>query len=267
MGLYYCRFETEWGRGLKRFFIDRIKTKDGIVRVTPPESGHITRVLRMGPGDRLILMDGAGARYQSVIRSCHNNEVTLFLERPIPAPPACPIRITLLASLLKSGPMETLIQKTSELGVHQIQPFVSSRTVVRLPHKRVPNRLRRWKEIAKNAAKQADRDIPAEVRPPGPFDAVLSEWQDGACFKIFLWEGEDTQDLKEIIRNFKPVEDIIAVVGPEGGFSDSEVHLARSAGYVTASLGRRVLRAETAAMALVALLQYEWGDLSLINGS
>lgn len=248
---------------MRRFFIDSIKAKGGIVRVGPPESGHIARVLRMASGDRLVLMDGTGARYQAIIQSSRPDEVELFLEHSLPAPPGSPLETTLCASLLKSGPMDVLIQKTSEMGVTRIQPFVSSRTVVRLNKDRVSNRMRHWKEVATNAAKQADRDVPAEVAPPASFEELLAGFKDSPGLKLFLWEGEDTEDLRGVLRNSKPPQEVIAVVGPEGGFSPGEVENAVSAGFESVSLGRRILRAETAALALVALLQYEWGDLSI----
>ena len=250
---------------MRRFFVERIEPEGDQVRVPSPEADHITRVLRMGPGDRFILMDGTGARFQAVIRSVRAGEVVLNLERPLPAPSPSPVEITLCASLLKSRPMDLLIQKTSELGVHRVQPLICARTAVRLPQDRVESRLRHWREIARSAAKQADRAVPARVVPPAALKDALAAWGERSFLKVLLWEGEAAMDLKALLRGTHPAKGIAVVVGPEGGFSKTEVDAARAAGFVPVSLGRRILRAETAALAVVAVMQYEWGDLGIEN--
>jgi len=248
---------------MRRFFVERIEEKDSRIRVAGAEARHMTRVLRMGPGDRLALMDGSGARVQAVIRSAGKDGVLLDVERTLKAPPPSPVAITLCASLIKSRPMDLLIQKASELGVDRIQPFASSRTVVRLPEKRKDGRLRHWQEIARNAAKQADRSVPARVEDPVTFEALLEAWRGSGVPLLLLWEGEETRDLQEVLRGTPSAPALAVVVGPEGGFSESEVAAARTAGFQPVSLGRRILRAETAALTVTALIQYEWGDLSL----
>jgi len=250
---------------MRRFFVERMEPADDQVRVTSPEADHITRVLRMGPGERLILMDGTGARFQAVIRSTRPGEVLLDLERALPAPPPSPVEITLCASLLKSRPMDLMIQKTSELGVHRIQPMLCTRTTVRLPPNRVESRLRHWREIARSAAKQADRAVPAHVEGPKAFEDVLMEWRESRLPKVLLYEGEASLDLKTLLRRTRPEKGIAMVVGPEGGFTPREVDAARTSGFVPVSLGRRILRSETAGLAVVTVAQYEWGDLGIEN--
>jgi len=248
---------------MRRFFVERIDPTGDTVRVSGAEARHMTRVLRMGPGDRLVLMDGDGARVQAVIRSAGKDGVVLAVERTLEAPHASPIAITLCPSLIKSRPMDMLIQKVSELGVDRIQPFASSRTVVRLPETRKDGRVRHWREIARNAAKQADRATPARVDDPVGFEELLKGWGQIEAARLLLWEGEETRDLKAVLKGTPPAKTLAAVVGPEGGFTREEVAAARKAGFVPVSLGRRILRAETAALAITALVQYEWGDLSL----
>ncbi len=221
------------------------------------------RVLRMGPGDRLVLMDGSGARHQAVIRAVGKERADLLLERSLPVPEPSPLEITVCPSLLKSRPMDLLIQKASELGVAAVQPYTSSRSVVHLEGKRLEGRLRHWGEIARNAAKQADRAVPARVDPPVEFDALLARWRDRDASKVILWESEESCDLKGFLRREGKAGAVAAVVGPEGGFHPDEVCAAGKAGFSPVSLGRRILRAETAVLAVAALLQYEWGDLSL----
>lgn len=243
--------------------MDRIEPEGGIVRVTGPEARHMTRVLRMGSGDRLVLMDNRGERYQAVISSVSRAEVLLELEQRLPIPEPSPIEIILCPSLLKSGPMDLLVQKASELGVARIQPHISKRSVVRLEGKRAESRLRHWREIAVNAAKQADRAIPARVEEPVLFYDLVAMWRDNPIPGILMWEGEESCDLKSFLMRGASVRALAVIVGPEGGFHPDEVKAAVEAGFSIVSLGRRILRAETAAIAVAAVVQYEWGDMSL----
>ena len=248
---------------MKRFYVENIRPQNGVLTITGSEAGHILRVMRMGPGDRFILMDRTGARYEVAIESCHRKEVRVVLEKSIPPPPASPLEITLCQALLKSRPMDYLIQKTSELGVHRIIPFISDRTVIRLDQSGFDAKSRHWREIARNAAKQSDRPAPAEIGSLFSFRDLIAGLKGQEAFKVILWEGEKTRDLKGLLSETGPAKKVLGIVGPEGGFTSHEIHLALDAGFSPASLGHRILRAETAAQTLVAVIQYEWGDLSL----
>jgi 16S rRNA (uracil1498-N3)-methyltransferase len=159
--------------------------------------------------------------------------------------------------------MDYLIEKTSELGVSHIKPFATERTVVKIVGDGSSNKFRRWQEIAVSAAKQSDRTVPAEVSQPVSFTDLMGQLQDVDCLKVILWEKEESRDLKEVLRESAPRPRFAGMIGPEGGFSIGEVILAREAGFIPVSLGKRILRAETAAITLTALVQYEWGDLSV----
>ena len=248
---------------MRRFFVEEINTEDGSFVITGSEAKHITRVLRMGRGDRFILMDNTGARFEAVIKSSAQGEVLVTLEKPLPGPPRSPVEIILCQALLKSGPMDTLIQKTSELGVARIIPFASARTVAMPREDRLTNRMRHWREIARSAAKQADRHAPAHIGSLQPFPDLMRQWDDPEVLKVILWEKEGSRDLKSILRVSVPGSKFVGFVGPEGGFSREEMAITEEAGGISVSLGQRILRAETAAITLVAIVQYEWGDLSL----
>ena len=231
-------------RGLRRFFVGEIKTIDGGCLVTGSEARHITKVLRMGRGDRLILLDGKGARFLAVIESASPREVKVVLEKRLPGPLPSPLKITLCQALLKSRHMDYLIQKTSELGVDRILPFSSERTVVRLPKNGVANKLRRWREVAQNSAKQSGRSIPAEIEECIPFDARVAPWKGEDALKVVLWEAEGVQDLKSLLKTSAGIKSFAGMVGPEGGFTREEIHMAREAGFTPVSLGNRILRSE-----------------------
>ncbi len=248
---------------VKRFIVDEVGNKENTAVITGPEARHIARVLRMRPGDRFILMDRKGARFQALITYASSREVRVALEMPIPAPPSPPVEIHVLQALLKPRSMDYMIQKTSELGVAGIHPFYSERSVVRLDREAGALRLRHWREIAGYATTQSDRDLPAGVDESSVSTEAAAQWAGKDALKVILWEGERANDLRSALRRVLPAKVFVGVVGPEGGFSEKEVDAFRKAGFQSVSMGRRVLRAETAAIALVTLVQYEWGDLSL----
>jgi len=252
---------------VKRFIVHRILEEKGRCVVRGREARHISKVMRMGPGDRFILMDAGGRRLHVVIETVADTQVRVSIEGPAASPGPSPVEILLCQALLKSQPMDYLIQKTSELGVDAILPFLSSRTVVRPPDERYTGKLRHWRNIALNAARQADRIAPAQVRAPAPFDRLMSGFAAEDAFKAIFWEAEEAQDLKRLMTASGPARRFIGVIGPEGGFSEEEIRTAKAAGFRTASLGRRILRAETAAMTVAAVVQYEWGDLSLAGSA
>jgi 16S rRNA (uracil1498-N3)-methyltransferase len=248
---------------LRRFLVDKIQAGQRQHSVTGQEARHISTVLRMGPGDRLILMDGEGARFLASVVSSNPREVLVKLEKPLPIPPPSPVDIHLCQAVLKSRAMDYLIQKTSELGVHSILPFYSDRSVIRLDSGMLPNKLRHWREIAGSSAKQSDRLIPAKIEPIHPFGQLMSRWQGENALKVVLWEDEGSKDLKGLLRGSPVGRALVGMVGPEGGFTREEVLAAQRAGFVPVSVGNRILRSETAAISLVAIIQYEWGDLGL----
>jgi 16S rRNA (uracil1498-N3)-methyltransferase len=255
--------ENERLRSLRRFIIDEVRPEQGLVSIKGQEARHISRVLRIGPGDKMILMDRKGARFLAEVESAGPNEVTAWIREPLQSPLSSPTEIALCQALLRSAPMDLVIQKTSELGVSQIFPFLSERTVVKPDERGKASKLRHWEEIAKGASKQSDRDKPPLIHPVIPFTLLVKKLKAGRYRKLILWEGEETRDLKDLIRDRDPDTGVVGIVGPEGGFAAGEIEEAVSAGFAPVSMGRRILRAETAAVAFVAVLQYEWGDLSL----
>jgi 16S rRNA (uracil1498-N3)-methyltransferase len=149
------------------------------------------------------------------------------------------------------------------LGVDHIFPFSSERTVAKLDDNRSTSRIRHWREIAQSATKQSDRVTPAEIVPISSLMDLTGQWKQKDALKVILWEQEDSRDLKGLLRVSSSVKSFVGIVGPEGGFSREEVTVVKKAGFISVSMGRRILRAETAAITMVAIVQYEWGDLSL----
>jgi 16S rRNA (uracil1498-N3)-methyltransferase len=249
------------GKILRRFFVEETRERDGHAVISGPEARHILRVLRMGRGDHFILMDGKGGRFEAVIESSGHQELHVRLERALPKPATSPVEISLCQALLKSRSMDYLIEKCSELGVNEITPFFSERTVVKIAQSMTTDRARRWRGIAQAAAKQSDGIKPAAISLPVSFGELTDRWRNDEAMKLILWEKEESTDLKELLRASPPSARFIGMVGPEGGFSRTEIDIAREAGFRPVSIGRRILRAETAAITLVAIVQYDWGDL------
>ncbi len=263
-----CNEKCADGReAMRRFLVENLNAQDGVCTITGPEARHMTRVLRMEAGDRFVLMDGKGRRFLASIESVMRQGVRVAILNPLPEPSPSPVTITLCQALLKSGPMEYLIQKTSELGVDHILPFSSLRTITILKRERLSNRMRRWREIAKSSAKQSGRVVPAQIDAPTSFRELTAKWKEEKEMKAILWEGGGATDLKGLLRGSSQAGKFIGMVGPEGGFTGEEIELAADAGFIPVTLGNRILRSETAATTMVAIVQYEWGDLGVKEGS
>lgn len=247
---------------MRRFFVDEILKSQGSFAITGAEAKHIARVLRMGPGERIVLMDKTGGRFQAAIEKVDRHQVLVTLEKPLPAPASSPVHITLCQALLKSHAMDLVMEKTSELGVDRVLPYFAERTVVNVERDKGHGKVRRWQEIAQSAAKQSDRAQPAEIRPICTLKDLLALLREEPAMKILLWEQEATRSLKDFLCSNSPASRVLALVGPEGGFTEREVKEAREAGFTSVSLGARILRAETASISLVTIIQYEWGDLA-----
>ena len=249
---------------MRRFFIEKIIPASGLLAITGKEARHIINVLRMIKGETLIIMDGKGQLFEATIETLHYKEVKVKIDKSIPSPPPSPIEISLAQALIKTHPMDYLIQKVTELGISSIHLFYSERTVIKLKPEHIRNKMDHWMEIMKSACKQCGRANLPGLNTPLPFEELIKKALDKKTLKMLLWEDEDKVDLKKLLRSLRPLPHILAIVGPEGGFTSNEINLAREAGFQIISLGNRILRAETAAVSLISIIQYEWGDLNLI---
>jgi 16S rRNA (uracil1498-N3)-methyltransferase len=245
---------------VRRFRVHREKIQGPRAIIDDPgEIRHICKVLRLGEGDAAVLFDGEGKEYRASITRISPRQIILTL-----APEGASLRaesslrIVLGMALLKSSKFEWLLQKTTELGVSEVLPFSSSRVIPRREEEPSRKQLARWEKIVAEAAKQSGRSLLPRVHPPCPFEEVL-ETDRGEATKIFLWEKEETQTLGDALP--EATSKIFLLVGPEGGFSDPEALRAQEAGFQPVRLGPRILRAETAAIAGVTLLQFILGDL------
>jgi 16S rRNA (uracil1498-N3)-methyltransferase len=237
---------------VRRIHLPPERIEPGRARLTAEARHHLAEVLRLGPGAPVEVFDGMGGRWAGRLE--HGLE-TIALGPREEVRAATP-EIALLFALAKGEKMDLVVQKATELGAARVVPFAAERSVVRLPGAKGEERARRWRKIAAEAARQCGRaDVPAVEAPLG-LGAALATLPAGTVSFVFAPGGEPLPHVEPAARG------LAAVVGPEGGLTGEEVETCRLAGALPVSLGPRVLRAETAAIVAVAVLQARFGDLS-----
>jgi 16S rRNA (uracil1498-N3)-methyltransferase len=245
---------------MRRFTIAPERRHGDRVTFDHDESHHLARVLRLRAGDTVVAVDGSGRDF--TVRLEHvSAETTGTIVGVSARDTESPFPITLVQALPKGDKLEAIIRAVTELGAARVVPVVTARTVVRLDAGRSATRLARWQRVAREAAKQCGRSRLPEIEAPRPLEAVLVAPAHATTLRLCLWEDERAP-LAEVLTSLAPAPSAaIVIVGPEGGLSRDEVDAARVAGWRIAGLGPRRLRTETAGPAIVAALQFEFGDL------
>jgi 16S rRNA (uracil1498-N3)-methyltransferase len=221
---------------------------------------YVKSVLRMTKGDRLTLFDGTGWEYEAVIKQIATEGILVEVIKKGSFHDDKEICITLMQSLPKANKMDFIVQKATELGADRIISFLSVRSVPKLSSEKASSRITRWQNIAVEAARQCGRsDIP-EVHGILSFEEVIS-WQGHETLKMIFWEEEFGRGVRQVLcdKRYNETKDISVVVGPEGGFTKEEVARAVEKGFTSISLGRQVLKVETAVLTILSIIQYEKG--------
>jgi 16S rRNA (uracil1498-N3)-methyltransferase len=246
---------------MRHFFIDPSPTTNSVVAIQQSEAHHIKNVLRLKPGDHIRLFDGTGFEYEAVIRKMSAAKVDVEILSKVRATQRPGTQIMVAQAFLKEKKMDDLVRKLCELGVARWIPFFSQRSIARPDPSRLAGRTRRWHRIAAEALKQCRRiDLP-EIAGALSFEEVL-DFSKTCDLNIVFWENKATPLSKGIESNEKhPNKKILLMLGPEGGFTRQEIELAEHSGFIVAGLGPRILRAETATLAAVTLVQYLFGDM------
>jgi 16S rRNA (uracil1498-N3)-methyltransferase len=242
-----------------RFYVPQPQIEKGMLKIVGDEVKHIRRVLRLKAGDGIIVFDGAGKEYEGTMVEEKPSSVVIKIQNTFSSRKDSPLEVTLAQSLLKGEKMDYLIQKATELGVRRIIPFFSSRSIPSLEKSGRLKRHQRWERIAIEASKQCGRGVVPKIEPLQDYSEMLQVASSGSLCLI-LWEREGVK-LKEILDRSKERLKIFFVTGPEGGFGREEVEEAIRAGFIPITLGNRILRAETATLCLLSILQYERGDI------
>jgi len=241
-----------------QFFIEADNLKDSRIVITDTqEINHMKNVLRMCPGEMVTFCCQKTEKdYICRLETLSDEEICAVIEDIEGAAGELPLRLVLFQGLPKSDKMELIIQKAVELGASEIVPVAMKRCVVRLDKKRAEKKVTRWKEIAKGAAKQSKRSLVPEVKPLMTFKEALS--YAGSLDMVLL----PYEDARGMAHSRKTVEDVRGkksagiFIGPEGGFEEAEISLAREAGARLITLGHRILRTETAGMAVLSILMF-----------
>lgn len=244
---------------MRRFFVPAGSLAGKTVTVSGELHHHMTRVLRMKAGDSLLLGDGDGCEAQGTISRIDKDRLIIVLEGTVPGSTETGPTITLYQGLPKGDKLELVIQKGTELGAAAIVPFQAGRSVSRLSPVQSGSKLERWQRIADEAARQSQRASLPRISFAGSLGEVLRSANQS--LKLLLWEDERETRLRTVLAERPIPESIAVIVGPEGGLSEEEIRQARENGFIPVSLGQRILRTETAGLAILAILQFHWGDM------
>lgn len=222
---------------------------------------HVAKVLRLGVGARLLLSDGDGGEVDARIEKVNRGRVTVRLTASRRVQPENIPELHLLQALPKGNKLDEIIRRATELGVASISPVACERSIPRLDAPRAEKRLARWQTIAVEAARQSRRSRVPTISALRPLPEALETLPD-TSLPLVLWEESRSRSLAAVLAERQPHQNVVVAIGPEGGFSRDEIDLAQTKGFVSASLGPRILRTETAAIATCAIIQNALGALA-----
>jgi 16S rRNA (uracil1498-N3)-methyltransferase len=246
---------------IPRIYLPRPLETGDLVPLEVEQVRYLRSVLRMRGKEPLLVFNGTGEEFTADLRPSQADGIRIEITGRRPAPPER-IGLTLCQAIPKAEKMDAIVRHATELGAGRIIPFFAERSVPRWAAEKSPQKCSRWQKIAIEACRQCGRaDIP-EIGGVLSFEEMLLSGSPG-CLHLIFWEEESAAGIREVLRDpeFTATQEFLLAVGPEGGFERSEVEQARLAGFHSVSMGRRVLRVDTAAAAALAILQYERGGL------
>ncbi len=243
-----------------QFFVEpgQIDVENRRVVIEGGDVNHIKNVLRMKAGEEIAVNNGQdGREYRCGIVSLHEDRIICQLRFIKEDSVELPVKVYLFQGLPKGDKMELVIQKAVELGAHAIIPVAAKRCVVRLDEKKARAKVLRWQGIAQAAAKQSRRGIIPAVSEVMSFEGAV-KLASSMDVKLIPYElAQDMDKTRQLIESLKPGQSAAVFIGPEGGFEEQEVELAKEAGIVPVTLGKRILRTETAGLAVMAWIMYQ----------
>lgn len=241
-----------------RFYVSADQLAEKEVFISGGDVNHIKNVLRLEVGDWIVACDGNGTDYVSRIQSICSDEVVASIEKVQPTGTELPVRITLFQGMPKKDKLELIIQKAVELGACEIVPVMTKRTVVKLSEeKKINKRLERWQSIAYAAAKQCDRGIIPTVHKPVSYEEALA-MADQLDYNVIPYELQTgMEEARKIVDQACKQRSLGIFIGPEGGFEPEEVERAMTRNIHPMTLGKCILRTETAGMALLSILMFQ----------
>ncbi|MHB8131111.1 MAG: 16S rRNA (uracil(1498)-N(3))-methyltransferase [Mobilitalea sp.] len=240
---------------MHRFYVTPSQIHDEIVTITGPDVNHIKNVLRMKQGEEIVICNGQGKDCYCIINKVSEGEITANVQSEQETGTELKAKITLFQGLPKMDKMELIVQKAVELGVFEIVPVMTKRAVVKLEDKKKEEKkLERWQAIALGAAKQSGRGIIPTIKPVQPYSEAIKNAKNMGLALIPYENAMGMQYTKEIMNSLEKYDTIGIFIGPEGGFEESEIELAKTNGILPITLGRRILRTETAGLAILSMM-------------
>ena len=246
---------------MPKFFITEYELSVGnTAYITGDDAKHIKKSLRMKPEEKLSICDGCGKDYIARINNLENDAVLVDVVAAENKNGEPGIKVNIYTAITKGEGFEYALQKCIEAGVHSITPMNTERTVVQIPDSKIDRKYERWNRISFEAAKQSGRSLIPQIAYPKDFsNAIEAVKPDDLSIICYVEEG--TLTIKEIFQANEKAKNINIFIGPEGGFTESEWQIATSKGIKSATLGKRILRAETAGVFVTAAAMYEYGEL------
>jgi 16S rRNA (uracil1498-N3)-methyltransferase len=244
---------------MRRFFIAPEQMGREQPLLGEADARHVRTVLRLQPGEPIVVFDGTGAEYEARIVAIDPHQVAIAVTGPLASFAESELHITLAQAYLKDKKMDELVRRLTELGVARWVPFMARRSVPSPDEKRGQARYQRWQKISMEAVKQCRRSRPMTIEAPVSFAQAL-EMAQADDLKLFFWEGPGAAPLMRPTGPPTPKR-VFVMIGPEGGFDPEEQRLAQAQGFNMAGLGPRILRAETATVAACTLVQFLFGDM------
>ncbi|MCL2549005.1 MAG: 16S rRNA (uracil(1498)-N(3))-methyltransferase [Symbiobacteriaceae bacterium] len=245
---------------LPRFFILPDQIHNSLVTLMGGDVRHINRVLRLGIGDFIECLDGRGHLYRVKLSHLESEQIIGEIVESYKVDSEPELQVTIAQGIPKGERWDFVLQKCSELGATVFQPLYTERTIVRIDEDQLPRKLERWSKIAQEAAEQSQRSVIPRILAPITLEHWLTDLT-GFDLVVLAWENEEQQSLKEVYASLPELKRLALLIGPEGGFSLKEVEQVRQAGGRPVSIGPRILRSETAAITLLALSLYHFGDM------
>ena len=241
---------------MQRFFVTPDQVGEDKIRIQGSDVNHMKNVLRMRPGEEVMVSDGNNRQYRCRVEDYPEGEAVLAILEAGLVDTELPSRIYLFQGLPKQEKMELIVQKTVELGVARIVPVATRRSVVKLDEKKARAKTVRWQGIAEAAAKQSRRGIVPRVEDVCSLKEAL-EQAAGMDVKLMPYElSEGMERTRQLVESVRPGQKIAVFIGPEGGFEEAEVAQAKDVGFEPITLGRRILRTETAGLTVMSWLMY-----------
>ena len=241
---------------MTRIYIDHELTEGDEFTLPGASAHHVSTVLRLSADAEVTLFNGRGGVFSGRLTRVSRREGVVVIGNDLQADSESPLAVTLVQSISRGERMDYTIQKAVELGVHEIVPVVSKRTVVQLDQKRVSKRIDHWRGIIQHAAEQSGRTALPHLASVQPLAEWVAARPGTPCYVLHPTSSAP------LARQPAPAESVTVVAGPEGGFEDNEIAMLERAGAVTVALGPRVLRTETAAVCALSVMQALWGDLA-----